>query len=101
MSTYKLTYLNARGKGEYIRLVLAAAGVQYEDFRIDLKDWPQHKSSTFILFELFALIYKILVCMKILDTCAPRSRVLFIRILLIQVCIMKKKRIVLTIIWHE
>ena len=33
MSEFKLHYFNARGKGELIRLVLAAAGVEYEDLR--------------------------------------------------------------------
>jgi len=33
MSEFKLHYFNARGKGELIRLVFAAAGVDYEDLR--------------------------------------------------------------------
>jgi len=36
MSTdYKLTYFNAQGRGEIIRLVLTVAGVPFEDKRID------------------------------------------------------------------
>eukprot|EP00741_Cyanophora_paradoxa_P018165 tig00021038_g17538.t1 len=32
-SSYKLVYFDARGKGEVARLVFAAAGVKYEDYR--------------------------------------------------------------------
>jgi len=46
MSTdYKLTYFNARGRGEIIRLVLVTAGVPFEDKRIEHSDWPAKKSS--------------------------------------------------------
>jgi glutathione S-transferase len=43
MSTYKLYYFNFRGRGELIRLMLAQAGVQYEDFRFELDKWPAIK----------------------------------------------------------
>jgi len=37
---YKLTYFNGRGRGEIIRLVFAAAGVDYTDERIERAAWP-------------------------------------------------------------
>ena len=33
MSEYKFYYFNVRAKGEIVRLIFAAAGVQYEDIR--------------------------------------------------------------------
>lgn len=32
-----------KGRGELVRLLFAAAGQTYEDFRIEQKDWPQYK----------------------------------------------------------
>jgi len=46
MSTnYKLTYFNARGRGEIIRLVLTAAGIPFEDKRVEFSDLPALKPS--------------------------------------------------------
>jgi len=42
---YKLTYFNVKARGEPIRLIFAAAGVEYEDFRLEKSDWPQWKAS--------------------------------------------------------
>ena len=39
MSTYKLYYFDARGRGEVIRIMLAQAGVKYEDIRYGKEDW--------------------------------------------------------------
>lgn len=44
MPSYKLKYFNAKGRAEVVRLIFAQAGVKYEDVRIDLADWPSHKS---------------------------------------------------------
>jgi len=41
--SYKLYYFNVRGLGETIRLIFAAAGQEYEDFRFEKEDWPNHK----------------------------------------------------------
>jgi glutathione S-transferase len=43
MSHYKLTYFNGRGRAEISRLVFAAAGVEYEDVRIQREDWAALK----------------------------------------------------------
>jgi len=40
---YKLTYFNSRGLAEPIRWILAMAGVQYEDNRIEKEQWPELK----------------------------------------------------------
>jgi len=42
----KLTYFNIRGLAENIRLILAQAGVEYEDNRIEFADWPALKETT-------------------------------------------------------
>ena len=41
--SYKLFYFNLRGRGELARFVFAQAGVEYEDVRIEFKDWPEMK----------------------------------------------------------
>jgi len=43
MTKYKLTYFNSRGRGEPIRYIFAAGGVEYEDCRIerDASGWPE------------------------------------------------------------
>ena len=38
-------YFNSRGKAELIRLVLAQAGVEFEDFRFEREQWPEIKKS--------------------------------------------------------
>ena len=43
--TFKLTYFNVKGRGELSRLLMAAAGVKFEDHRIEQKDWPSMKKS--------------------------------------------------------
>lgn len=41
----KLTYFNIRGLAENARLILAQAGVDYEDNRIEKQNWPAMKGS--------------------------------------------------------
>jgi len=43
---YRLTYFNAKGRAETIRLVFAAAGFPYEDRRIDKAEWALMKQRT-------------------------------------------------------
>jgi len=44
MPSYKLTYFDAKARGEISRLVFAAAGVEYTDDRV--KDWPAGKGGS-------------------------------------------------------
>ena len=39
MSQYKLVYFNVRRRGEVSRLILAAAGQQFEDVRLEKAKW--------------------------------------------------------------
>ena len=55
MPSYKLSYFNARGRGEIARMVLAAAGQKFEDVRINFDDWPTVKPSK--IFYLFIYYY--------------------------------------------
>ncbi len=41
----KLTYFSGRGRAEPIRLMLAAADIDYEDVRVTFEEWPQLKDS--------------------------------------------------------
>ena len=41
----KLTYFNGRGRAEAARLILAYAGVEYEDERFEFAEWPALKPS--------------------------------------------------------
>jgi len=43
----KLVYFNARGRGEIPRIIMAEAGLKYEDTRYDFKTWSeQHKAKS-------------------------------------------------------
>ncbi|XP_063446759.1 glutathione S-transferase 3-like [Mytilus trossulus] len=43
MSTYKVTYFNGRGRGELTRLLLVAAGQEFEDERVTREEWQKLK----------------------------------------------------------
>ena len=44
MPSYKLIYFNARGRAEVIRLLFAAAGVKYEDCRLNGEEFVKPKA---------------------------------------------------------
>ena len=44
MSTYKLYYFNARGRGEVARLIFTVAGQKFEDIRYEQSEWASHKA---------------------------------------------------------
>ena len=55
---YKLTYFNARGGGEIIRLIFAVGNVAYEDERIEKETWPERKSGRIpIVNSLHAVLF--------------------------------------------
>lgn len=45
MAEIKFVYFDLRARGEPVRLVLAAAGKQWNDVRISFEQWPQEKPS--------------------------------------------------------
>ncbi|KAL0979792.1 hypothetical protein UPYG_G00189730 [Umbra pygmaea] len=45
MTTYKLTYFNMRGRAELARYIFAYANIDFEDDRVEWKDWPSIKDS--------------------------------------------------------
>ena len=44
MPSYKLIYFNARGRAEETRLLFAAAGVKYEDCRLNGEEFAKLKA---------------------------------------------------------
>lgn len=48
MPSYKLTYYNGRGLGELVRLTFVAAGVTYEDKRVNKTEWEKLKDGEYI-----------------------------------------------------
>ena len=56
----KLTYFNLRGRAEPARLILAYAGVDFDDCRVTSEEWQKLKPSKFLQnFNLFSLVYGI------------------------------------------
>lgn len=49
MPEYKLTYFNCKGLGEAIRFLFAYGDIDYEDNRIEERDWVKVKKSEWIL----------------------------------------------------
>ncbi|EFN78062.1 glutathione S-transferase [Harpegnathos saltator] len=44
MPTYKLIYFNITGLGEPIRYMFHHCGIEFEDVRIEIEDWPKRKA---------------------------------------------------------
>jgi len=55
--SYKLTFLNGRGRAELSRLIFAAAGVQYEDVRLERAEWARMKHSQFYALYQLIVVY--------------------------------------------
>uniref|UniRef100_A0A0L8HMB1 GST N-terminal domain-containing protein n=1 Tax=Octopus bimaculoides TaxID=37653 RepID=A0A0L8HMB1_OCTBM len=45
MPSYTLYYFNGRGRAEVLRMLFSAAGVQFQDKRIEFSEWSHYKSS--------------------------------------------------------
>ncbi|XP_077999274.1 hematopoietic prostaglandin D synthase-like isoform X1 [Glandiceps talaboti] len=45
MPKYQLRYLNVRGRAETTRMILAAAGVEYDDIRFEDDEWLKEKET--------------------------------------------------------
>lgn len=45
-ASYKLIYFNVRARAEFIRFIFAAAGQEYEDYRVKNEDWAAVKPTT-------------------------------------------------------
>lgn len=61
MVHYKLVYFNARGRAEIARLMLAEAGVDYEDYRFDFSQWPAEKESKLVSVNFLVKILPIFI----------------------------------------
>ena len=49
----RLTYFDGAGRAELSRLILAAAGIEFEDRRIDSQDWKELKQGSFVRWRVF------------------------------------------------
>ena len=45
MASFKLTYLNYRGRAELIRFILCQAKVEFEDVRLNPQEWNEIRPS--------------------------------------------------------
>ena len=53
----KLTYFNLKGRAEPARLILAYAGVDFDDCRVTSEEWQKLKPSKFLQnINLFSLV---------------------------------------------
>ena len=55
----KLIYFNARGRAELSRLILAQAGEDYEDKRVEREEWPALKPCKYMLRSKLHIIVKL------------------------------------------
>ena len=52
MVKYTLNYFTITGRGETIRLLFHAAGVEFNDNRITFEKWPENKPDCELFFKL-------------------------------------------------
>lgn len=64
MPSYKLTYYNGRGLGELVRLTFVAAGVTYEDKRVNKTEWEKLKDGEYISIYLWDKFSKCVLAVK-------------------------------------
>ena len=57
MGKMKLIYFNTRGRAEISRIILAQAGEDYEDKRIERADWPALKPCKYMLQKCLVMLY--------------------------------------------
>lgn len=58
MPNYTLYYFNGRGRAEVIRMLFAAAGVQYTDKRFEFNEWDRYrKGKYFPILAFNTLLY--------------------------------------------
>jgi len=57
MTKFKLSYFDLYGRGELIRLVFAAAKVEFEDHRFSFEEWPKIKPSLYLQYFLYKKIF--------------------------------------------
>lgn len=50
---YVLTYFNVTALGEPIRFLLSYGGVDFQDVRVEISDWPQLKPSKIKFMKTF------------------------------------------------
>ena len=44
MPNYTLYYFNGRGRAEILRMMFAAAGIQYNDKRFEFNEWDKYRN---------------------------------------------------------
>merc|ERR1712107_430563 len=65
MGEMKLTYFNLMGRAETTRLILAQAGVAFEDKRIEPAEWPALKASLPMgQLPILEVVYQVITSLK-------------------------------------
>lgn len=67
MTKYTVHYFNVKGRGEIVRLILVAAGVDFEDNRVEREDWPKLKPSQ------YACHVQLILCIEIFSNYCMES----------------------------
>uniref|UniRef100_A0A0L8HFV1 GST N-terminal domain-containing protein n=1 Tax=Octopus bimaculoides TaxID=37653 RepID=A0A0L8HFV1_OCTBM len=77
MVQYELLYWTIKGRGEIVRVTLAAAGLDFKDTRYTLEEWPSYKNSfygktvyeEYVIDEVVECVMHILNALIQLETC--------------------------------